>query len=134
MSGLAGGRKTGVMLNAGIEKERQDSRTGVVAGHEGPGDRQIAPASRIVLLEAALQRARSENARIGQRDADLRAELERVYAENRRLRAAVLDARQPASAPQPRFLRAHEMTAGTNVGPRRRSGSAPHPPRAVSST
>jgi hypothetical protein len=100
------------MLKAGIETE---------------------PASRIALLEAALERARSENGRICQRDADLRAEFERVYAENRRLRAAVLDVRQPAGAAQPRFLGGHEMTAGTSVGPRRRSGSAPHPPRAVSS-
>jgi hypothetical protein len=107
--------------------------TGVLSVNEGCRDRNAAPANRIVFLEAALQCARSENAWIRRREAALRGELERVHAENARLRATVLDARQPVGAAQLGSCGAREMTAGTIMGPRRRPGSAPRPPRAVSS-
>ena len=78
--------------------------------------RTVVLADRIALLEAALERATSENARMRRRDADMRAE-------NGRLRSE-LDEHIAAAAAQPRRDAIREMTAGTSAGPHRQQASA----------
>jgi hypothetical protein len=77
--------------------------------------RNVAPANRIVVLEVGLRVVRSENAQMRKREADLRAELERVQVENSRLRAAFAERRATGTGAR-RSYAAREMTAGTSVG------------------
>jgi hypothetical protein len=93
--------------------------------------RNAGPSDRILLLEAALPNATTENAELHRRNTELCAELERVGAENRRLRA-LLDEHGAVADPPPRAYAVREMTAGTCAGPRRRRSSEPQAPRGAS--
>lgn len=79
------------------------------------------PPSRTAVLEAALRAVTSANEEARLERERLRAENMRLSNENARLRSALADYTARAAA-QPRPYAAHEITAGTIVGPRRRTG------------
>lgn len=77
-------------------------------------------ARRIEFMQAALRRASADSSALRQTNDDLRRELARLQAENRRLQTALDQSR--SADPQLRPL--PEMTAGTCIGPRRPARAA----------